>query len=165
MFSNLSQNSILYILDIKDKPKLVTGTVTNVSLPRPQYATFGQNPETVMDITVLVDGERREFKRVPSNTSIANFGADAFILADSADAVNQYLSSALQNSRNIVNSVERHKQLITDYEEILQNLNPAYRIDKEKDKAIQSLQSQVDELQKGMQQMLAIMTKGETKKI
>lgn len=99
-----------------------------------------------MDITVLVDGERREFKRVPSNTSIANFGADAFILADSADSVTQYLSSALQNSRNIVNSIDRHKELISAYEEILQDLNPAYKADKEKDKAIQSLQSQVDEL-------------------
>lgn len=41
MFSNLSQNSILYILEVKDKPKLLTGTISNVSLPRPQYATFG----------------------------------------------------------------------------------------------------------------------------
>jgi hypothetical protein len=34
MFTNLSQNSILYILDTKDNPKLLSGTITSVSLPR-----------------------------------------------------------------------------------------------------------------------------------
>jgi len=34
MFTNLSQNSILYILETKDEPKLLTGTVTSVSMPR-----------------------------------------------------------------------------------------------------------------------------------
>lgn len=51
--------------------------------------------DTVMDITVTVDGERREYKRVPSNTTIANFGAEAFVLADSREAMNSYVSAAL----------------------------------------------------------------------
>ena len=159
MFSNLSQNSILYILETKERPKLVSGTITNVTLPRPQYATFGQNMDTVMDITVTVDGERREYKRVPSNTTIANFGAEAFVLADSREAMNSYVSAALQNSKNIINSYEKHKQLVIDYEEVLQELNPSLRADKEKDKAIQTLQDQVQTLQESMQRMLSLMTK------
>jgi hypothetical protein len=146
MFTNLSQNSILYILETKDKPKLSTGTVSNVSLPRPQYATFGQTLETVMDIVAIVDGERREFKRVPCNNTIANFGPDAFVLADSKEAMNSFVSAAYQNSKNIVDSHEKHKQLMVDYGEILEELNPALRADKEKDKAIQTLQEQVSEL-------------------
>ena len=159
MFSNLSQNSILYILETKERPKLVSGTITNVTLPRPQYATFGQNMDTVMDITVTVDGERREYKRVPSNTTIANFGAEAFVLADSREAMNSYVSAALQNSKNIINSYEKHKQLVVDYEEVLQELNPSLKADKEKDKAIQTLQDQVQTLQESMQRMLSLMTK------
>ena len=159
MFSNLSQNSILYILETKESPKLVRGTITNVTLPRPQYATCGQNMDTVMDITVTVDGERREYKRVPSNTTIANFGAEAFVLADSREAMNSYVSAALQNSKNIINSYEKHKQLVVDYEEVLQELNPSLRADKEKDKAIQTLQDQVQTLQESMQRMLSLMTK------
>ena len=100
-----------------------------VSLPRPQYATFGQMMETVVDITATVDGEKREFKRVPSNTSIANFGPEAFVLADSKDAINSHISTALQNSKNIVDSVDKHKQLIVDYEEILEDLNPSLKAD------------------------------------
>ena len=161
MFSNLSQNSILYILDLHSSPKILSGPIERVSLPRPKYNTFNPNMEMVVDIIATVNGERREFKGVPNGT-IANFGDDAFVIAENREALNAYMNSMLQNSRSIINSVEKHQKLITDYEEALQELNPDIRVNKEKDKAIQTLQDQVDALQKGMQQMLAIMTKKET---
>ena len=49
----------------------------------------------------------------------------------------------LQNSRSILESVDKHKKLVVDYEEALQELNPSLKADKEKDKAIQDLQGQV----------------------
>lgn len=146
MFTNLSQNSILYILETKDEPKLVNGTVVSVSLPRPQFATFGQTMDSVVDIIATVDGERREFKKVPCNTSIANFGADAFILADSKEAMTAHVTAALQTSKNIVNGYDKHNALIPVYESILEELNPVLKADKEKDRAIQDLREQVSEL-------------------
>lgn len=164
MFSNLSQNSIIYVLETKDKPKLLTGTINSISLPRPQYATFGQTMETVVDIVAYVDGEKREFKRVPCNNTIANFGPDAFVLADSRESMNSHISTAIQNSKNIVNSYEKNKQLITDLTEIYEELNPALKADKEKDKIIQSLQDQVNTLTSGVQKILDYMAKGENAK-
>lgn len=163
MFSNLSQNSILYILDLKNNPKVLSGPVERVSVPRPKYNTFNPNMEMVVDITATVNGERREFKGIP-NGSLANFGDDAFVLAENKDVLNSYVSAMLQNSRSVVNSIEKHQKLITEYEEALQELNPDIKASKENDKAIQSLQDQVNALQQGMQQMLAIMTKNETPK-
>lgn len=163
MFSNLSQNSILYILDLKNNPKILSGPVERVSVPRPKYNTFNPNLEMVVDITATVNGERREFKGVP-NSSIANFGEDAFILAESKDVLNSYINSMLQNSRTIVNNVDKHKKLITDYEEAIQELNPDIKANKEKDRAIQTLQDQVESLQQSMKQMLSMMTKNETPK-
>jgi paraquat-inducible protein B len=160
MFTNLSQNSILYILETKDEPKLVSGTVMSISLPRPQYATFGQTMDSVVDIVATVDGERREFKKVPSSSSIANFGADAFILADSKEAMTAHVNAALQTSKNIVNGYEKHSALIPKYEAVLEELNPVLKADKEKDRAIQDLRDQVSELK----QLLIDMTeKGNTK--
>lgn len=164
MFSNLSQNSIIYILETKNnKPKLLSGSVNSITLPRPQYATFGQNMETVIDIVATVDGEKREFKRIPSNSTIANFGVDAFVLADSKESINSYVSAARQNSQNIVNSYEKNKQLIIDYDNILEELNPSLKADKEKDKIIQSLQDQVNSLQSGMKEVLSLLKKETTK--
>lgn len=163
MFSNLSQNSILYVLDLKNSPKILSGPIERVSMPRPKYNTFNPNMEMIVDITASIGGERREFKGVP-NTTIANFGDEAFVLAESKDVLNSYINAMLQNSRSVVDSVEKHQKLIVEYEEALQELNPDIKASKEKDKAIQTLQDQVDALQKGMQQMLALMTKQETSK-
>lgn len=160
MFSSLSQNSILYILDLQNNPKIISGPVERVSAPRPKYNTFNPNFEMIVDIFATINGEKREFKGVP-NGSIANYGEDAFILAESKEALNSYINAMLQNSKSILNSVEKHQKLVENYEEALQELNPSLKADKEKDKAIQSLQEQVSSLQNGMQQLLAMMNKGE----
>lgn len=160
MFSNLSQNSILYVLDINGSPKVLSGPIEKISMPRPKYNSFNPNMEMVVDITATVNGERREFKGVP-NGSIADFGNDSFVLAESRDALNSYINAMLQNSRGILNSVEKHEKLISNYEEALQELNPSLKADREKDRAIQTLQDQVSELK----QMLVNMAKGETEKI
>lgn len=160
MFSSLSQNSILYILDLQNTPKIISGPVERVSAPRPKYNTFNPNFEMIVDIFATINGEKREFKGVP-NGSIANYGEDAFILAESKEALNSYINAMLQNSKSVLNSVEKHQKLVENYEEALQELNPSLKADKEKDKAIQSLQEQVSSLQSGMQQLLAMMNKGE----
>lgn len=161
MFSNLSQNSILYIFDLQSSPKILSGPIERVSIPRPKYNTFNPNLEMVVDITATINGERREFKGVP-NSSIANFGEDSFVLAENRDALNSYINAMLQNSKNILNSVDKHKQRVIDYEEALQELNPEIKVNKENDKAIQSLQEQIKTMQKDMQKMLSIVTKKET---
>ena len=154
----------MYVLDLKNNPKILSGPIDRVTVPRPKYNTFNPNMEMVVDITATINGEKREFKGVP-NSSIANFGEDAFVLAESRDVLNSYINSMLQNSRSIVNSIDKHQKLIADYEEAIQELNPDIKASKENDKAIQTLQDQVENLQKGMQKILAIMTKDETPKL
>jgi hypothetical protein len=158
MFSNLSQNSILYVLDLKNKPKVLSGPIERISIPRPKYNTFNPNMEMVVDIIANINGERREFKGVP-NSTIADFGEDAFVLAESRDVLNSYVHSMLQNSKNIVNSIKKHQSLITQYEEAIQELNPDLKASKENDKAIKDLKDEISELK----QMIASMTKREQK--
>lgn len=158
MFSNLTPNSILYVLDLNNSPKILSGPIEMVSLPRPKYNTFNPNMEMIVDITATIAGERREFKGVP-NTSIANFGDAAFILAENKDVLNSYITSMLQNSKNIVNSVEKHQKLISDYETALEELNPS---SKTESKAIQTLQDQVSTLQESMKQLLEKLNAGNT---
>lgn len=155
MFSNLSQGSILYGLETKDTLKVFTAPITSVSLPRPLLTqnTFGQLPQTVVDIVANVNGEKREFKQVPGNTTIANFGQDAFILADSKESLNSYIESMLQNSKNIVASVEKHKALITQYEEAYKELNPRVAISSD-DGAVKKLEDRIGKLEDSINQIL-----------
>lgn len=161
MFSNLSKGSILYGLDTKGGVKMFTATVDSVSMPRPKYVqnTFGQMPEMVVDIVVTINGERREFKQVPSNNAIADFGPDTFVLSDSKDSLMNYVSSMLQSSRNIVNSVDKHKSLIAQYEQVLGELNPASA----NESAVKELREQVQDMQGQMGEILSLLKEGKLK--
>lgn len=154
MFSNLTPNSILYVLDLNNKTKILSGPIESVSLPRPKYNTFNPNMEMIVDIVATIAGERREFKGVP-NTSIANFGDTAFVLAENKEVLSSYITSMLQNSKSIVSSVDKHKKLIEDYELALGELNPAVK----DNKAIENLQSQVNTLQDSIKVLLEKLNK------
>lgn len=161
MFSNLSQNSILYVYDIKGSPKILSGPVDRVSMPRPKYGSY--NPmETVVDITATINGEKREFQGVPNN-SIADFGNDTFILAESKDMLSSYINSMIQNSKGVINSIDRHNMLIESGTEAMQELNPTLKADAEKDKVIKSLQSEISSLKVGMEKLISIVSDRELK--
>ncbi len=155
MFSNLTQNSVIYIMDLNNSPKITSGLIESVSLPRPKYNGFTPTFETVVDIVANIAGERREFKGVP-NTSIANFGDSAFIIAENKDALSSYITSMLQNSKTILNSMEKHKKLVEDYETALSELNPSVK----DNKAIESLQNQVNTLQDSIKILLEKLNNG-----
>ena len=155
MFSNLTQNSILYVLDLNNNPKVLSGPIESVSIPRPKYNTFNPSMEMIVDIVANIAGERREFKGVP-NTSIANFGDSAFIIAENKDALSSYITSMLQNSKTILNSMEKHKKLVEDYETALSELNPSVK----DNKAIESLQNQVNTLQDSIKVLLEKLNNG-----
>jgi len=149
MFSNLTQNSILYVLDLNNNPKVLSGPIESVSLPRPKYNTFNPNMEMIVDIVANIAGERREFKGVP-NTSIANFGDAAFIIAENKEALSSYITSMMQNSKTILGSMKKHEKLVKDYETALNELNP----NAADSKAIESLQNQVNTLQDSIKVLL-----------
>lgn len=159
MFSSLSQNSILYILDLKSDKKIIACPIERVSIPSPKYNTLNPTMEMVVDIIATVNGERREFKGVP-NTSIANFGEDAFVLADTKESLNSYINAMLQNSENIINSIDKHKKLVANYKIALEELNPEIKVNAEKDKAIKNLQDEIGELKS----MILSLTKGDNNK-
>ena len=155
MFSNLSKGSVLYGLDTKGEVKMFTATVDSVTLPRPKYVqnTFGQLPEMVLDIVANVNGERKEYKEVPTNNVIADFGPDTFVLSDSRDSLTNYVRSQLQRSRDVVNSADKHKALIPQYEHVLGELDPASAYDN----AVKELRGQVESMQSQMAEMLSLL--------
>ena len=155
MFSNLSKGSILYGLDTKNGVRTFTGTVESVTLPYPRNMqnTFGQLPEMVMDIVTSVNGERKEFKQIPSNNVIADFGDGALVLSDSKDSMTSYLKSQRQKSKNIVDSYSKHQELIPQYDNAIQELNP----EMVNESAVKELRSQVDSMQSQMQEMLSLL--------
>ena len=150
MFSTLRKGATIYILDRTSEPEVKIGYVDNVTVPRPMYPTYnpaaslGTNMQTVVDLTVRVDDQKKEFS-VPSNLSIHTYGD--YTLSENKEAMISEVDSLLQNSKDILGSVDKHKSAISAYEKILKALNPVYAKEAERDSAIESLTQQMDSMQ------------------
>lgn len=162
MFSNLTQGSILYGLETNGDYKVFTAPITNTPVVKPVYKQNGYTTVTEMtvDIEAMVNGEKREFKQVPSNNSIANFGENAFVLADSKEALNTYIQSMLQNSKKVIESVDKHKELIKQFENSYKQLNPNY-IDN--DSTVKELRSKVDSMESRLDEIITLIKSGNNK--
>lgn len=164
MFSNLTQGSILYGYDAKETFKYFTAPIVSVSLPRLKNKPNGFYPltEMVVDIVATVNGERREFQQVPSNTSIADFGENAFVIADSKEALNAFIDSQLMNVDNRLNNIEKDKHLKIEYESLQKQINPNLR-QSVNDDEVKDLREKVNSMEGSLKEILSLLKPGNNK--
>lgn len=156
MFSTLRKGSSIYILDRTDIPEVKVGYVDNVSMPRPMYPTYnpsvslGTNMSQVVDMTIRIDNDTKEFC-VPSTLSIHSYGD--YTLSENKEGMISEVDSLLQTSKDILNSIDKHKTNVAAYEDILKKLNPVYAKESERDTAISTLSSRVDGIQDSLDRL------------
>ena len=142
MFSTLRQNSSIYVLDKKDSPVLKKGIIETVSPQRSRTGSFyGQPMDMIVDIRVNIDGTSQEFKNIPANLSIANDGN--IVISETKEAMSTEVDSMLSISKQILESVDYHKDVIEKCEQILKDLNPQFAKDKLQEEKINSLESRI----------------------
>lgn len=156
MFSTLRKGANVYILDRTSEPEVKIGYVDNVTLPRPMYPTYnpavslGTNMQRVVDITVRVDDDKKEFC-VPADLSIHTYGD--YTLSESKEAMISEVDSLMKSSQDILDSVDKEKQNVAAYQNILKTLNPVYAKEQERDTAIESLTQQVDGIHSALERL------------
>ena len=142
MFSTLRQNRPIYVLDKKDSPVLKKGIIETVSPQRSRTGSFyGQPMDMIVDIRVNIDGTSQEFKNIPANLSIANDGN--IVISETKEAMSTEVDSMLSISKQILESVDYHKDVIEKCEQILKDLNPQFAKDKFQEEKINSLESRI----------------------
>lgn len=165
MFSTLRKGATIYVLDRTSKPEVKIGYVDNVTIPRPMYPTYnpavsmGTNMQTVVDLTVRVGDEKKEFC-VPSTLSIHTYGD--YTLSENKEAMISEVDSLLQNSKDVLDSIDKHKADITAYEDILKTLNPVYAKEQERDSRIDSLSQQVGSMQSTLNRLESLLLRNGT---
>ena len=146
MFSTLRQNSPIYVLDKKDSPVLKKGIIETVSPQRSRTGSFyGQPMDMIVDIRVNIDGTSQEFKNIPASLSIANDGN--IVISETKEAMSTEVDSMLSISKQILESVDYHKDVIEKCEQILKDLNPQFAKDKLQEEKINSLESRIGEVE------------------
>lgn len=155
MFSALRQGSSFFILDKTNVPKLKIGSVVSVSQPMPKYNNTyvpGHNyTETVVDVVVKVNEEELKFEKLPSNLSIANFGQSGIVVSESKEAMNGEVESMLRNSKNILESIPYHKEVLVACDEMMKELNPQLAKEKEQEQKIAMLENRMGGMESTLQ--------------
>lgn len=157
MFSNLSQGNILYGLDTRGDFKTFAAPITKASAPYPSYVNNNgvQVPCMVIDISATINGENREFKQVPSNISIADFGSIGFVLADNKESLKVHVNSMVDAKKQRVNNIEVEKKLLEQYSNIADELNGTSAIRQENEE-IKALRAEVAEYRSVMKEFIAL---------
>lgn len=139
-FQNLRNNNQVYILH-KDSLCLEVGKISFVSMPK---FNTGYN-DLVIDIQVDVNGTTTNFQRLPANSDIADFGNN-IVVACNKDIMSNEIMSMKQKSQDIINNVETHKEIITNCEQILLQLNPEIAEKQQQQKENQALREEINQL-------------------
>lgn len=123
------------------------GQVISVSNPQQKYPSYmpGQTPtlETTVDVKVQVEDQQVNFEKLPSTAQIVNFGNEGVVVSDSREAMCAEIDAMLRHSKGVVESVDYHNGVISSCEEMLTRINPQIAKDKQQEKDINNLKSEV----------------------
>lgn len=109
----------------------------------------------VMDISTTINGENREFKQVPSNISIADFGSTGFVLADSKDSLKVHVNSMTDTKKQLISNIEVEKKLYEQYSKVADELNGTAVIRQENEE-LKALRAEVAEYREVMREFIAL---------
>ena len=142
MFSALRQSGTVYILTKGDTPTLKTGVVQSVSSPVTKFGTQlmpGQfQQDTVVDLTVKVGDELLTFKQLPSASVIASSGN--MVVSESRDAMVAEVENMMRTSKEVLESVDYHRNALEACESIMCTLKPRLAEEKEQREKIEALE-------------------------
>ena len=110
--------------------------------------SFGANLQTVVDIVVKVDDDKKEFVGVPSTATIHSYGD--YVISESKDSMIDEVQAMMENSKSIISNVEQHKSNITACEKILKELNPVYAKEQERDEAIDNISGRMNRIEEAL---------------
>ena len=160
MFQSLRSSSPIYILHKGETPIFEVGYITNVSVPRSKYGmpnAFTVNPqELIVDITAKVNDNIVNYTGLPANLDIADsfIGGDPIVISDSKDAMNSEILNLKKKSEDIVNSIDFHKKLLSEYDKILCQVNPEIAEKQSQKDELSALKTQVLNLSSNVNELM-----------
>ena len=141
MFNTLKQNSLFYIFDKNINPNIKIGKVKNISTNPQNYGLANQE----IDITIDVNGDTYEFKKIPASLSIVS-PSKGIIISDNVEDMTKEVEVTINNSQQIIDSIDYHKSIINAKDDLLGILNPRFAKEKEQESKLIALETKVDNI-------------------
>lgn len=148
LFKDIKQNYSVYIFD-KQKVECVQGKVLSVSLPRMQMPSsmtsmnqIGTTP-MVVDITIDSNGRTATYT-IPENLSVTYAGN--LVLSTEREGVVREIEAMKNTAEQVLNSVDRQKEIKDKATELLVELNPVYKEKKDTEERFNKIENSVSEM-------------------
>ena len=161
MFSNLRSGAPLYVLH-RSEPRVEVGEVVNVSQPTPQFNTTYNNgimtpPKMYVDVRIKVGDQMIDLQKLQSDMSVAD--CNGMVVAEGKDAIVNEVAALAKMSQSVLDSVDRHKDIVTKCNALLVELNPDVKREAERAKEMNDLRNEVADLKSMLSQLLNSKTK------
>ena len=160
MFQNLRQGNSIYILNKVGRISVNVAEVISIGALTPQFsANYQPNgnfapPKNVIDVKVAYDGKTIDLQRLPADCAIADFGENGMVVSTSKEAILSELSTLKNNSQRVLDSVDKHKENIEVCDKLIEELNPERRKEKELNKEISNLKTEISGLKDALAQFI-----------
>lgn len=150
MFSALKEGSTVYVLYKENKPKLYVAKVVerkepvpDMNAPRPMY---GEPMPCVMDIVAIAGAHRFEFNAIKANASMVSYKQEA-IIADNMEEMGKEWDRILAMSKQAMDSMPYHQDIIDADKEIRPILNPEIARQQEQEEKLGALEGKVSNME------------------
>ena len=151
MFNTARPNSRAYIFFKGEKPRFEQGFVVNNPIIKPKYnipMNFNQKQETLTDLSIKTDSGTFNFNGIPSELEVADTfcNGEAAVISLNRDAFSAEVLSIMQRSEDVLKSRTYHEGMIDTCKKTLEQLNPEYANQKQRDERLDSLEKKVDSM-------------------
>lgn len=152
MFQNLRPGNTIYILDKAEKPTLKMGQVLKVGTPLPVYnpqqpgILNGFQAKYELTIHARVDDTEGDLAHLPATENTHDYGN--MLVTDSREAMITAVDAMRQQSKQLLDSVEHHKEVMAACDELFKELNPSFAKEQERDEALKDLNDRFDNFEK-----------------
>lgn len=160
MFQSLTQGASVSIL-YKNKPSVKDCKVLSVNTHMPVY-----NPNQPMamlngpvtDITVQVDNDTIPFAGLPANGVVANFPEKGMFISTDRAAIIREVESMLTASKQILEQVPVHQDLVKNCENLLIQLQPEKKKEAQQAQEIEELKTQLAAMNGKFSQLVDVLS-------
>ena len=145
LFKDIKQGYPIYFLD-KENVKYYQGKVVSVAVPRHDNqpkAFVAQPTGLVVDITIEANGATKTYT-IPETATITYAGL--LVLSTDKDGILREVEAIKTASEDALSQLERHKQVVTNCSQLLEELNPAFAEKRAQDKRIEGIENEVKSL-------------------
>lgn len=143
MFSTLRQDSVLYVIDKNGDMRFSIVHSPKSSAMYPEYKTAIPMPNAPMFVDIEGDdgGSKVAFTKVPATQSSHEY--NGIFITESREAAQAELEAMASKSKAHIDSVKYHEGVMAFCDKTLPLVNPTIAKEKENDNRLQSLESQM----------------------